>query len=307
MRARATGLLLGFAADVIFKDPPARHPVAAFGQLAARTERMLYADRRFPGGVYVVGLVGGAAWAGRAVPRCNRWGVLTTAAATWATLGGASLAQQARTIALALQAGDLPTARDWLPHLCGRDPELLDAPSLARASVESVAENTSDAVVAPLLWGAVAGVPGMLAYRAVNTLDAMVGYRSARYRRFGSAAARLDDLANLVPARFAAALTVLCAPLVGGSALGAWQTWRRDAGAHPSPNAGQVEAAFAGALGVCLGGQTAYPHGIEQRPQLGQGYPPSTMTLERAVQLSRAVSTAAAFLCTALALHDVIA
>src|SRR5262249_572014 len=156
----------------------------------------------------------------------------------------------------ALAAGDLEEARTRLPHLCGRDPASLDLAGVARASLESIAENTSDAVVAPLIWGALAGAPGLLAYRAINTLDAMAGDRSPRYQRLGGAAARLDDLANLLPSRVTAGLTTVCAPLVGGSARGAWQVWRDDAATHPSPNAGQVEAAFAGALRVRLGGRT---------------------------------------------------
>src|SRR2546428_11566738 len=119
-------------------------------------------------------------------------------------------------MAVSLEAGDLGAARRRLPNLCGRDPSTLDPSELARATVESVAENTSDAVVAPLLWGAVAGVPGLVAYRVVNTLDAMVGHRSERYLRFGWAAARLDDAANLAPARLSAGLAVLLAPVVGG-------------------------------------------------------------------------------------------
>jgi len=150
--------------------------------------------------------------------------------------------------------GDLPRARAVLPSLAGRDPSGLGAGELTRATVESVAENTSDAAVAPLFWGAVAGVPGLLVYRAVNTLDAMVGHRSPRYERFGWAAARLDDVANWPPARLTAALTVACAPLSGGSGTGALTAWREDGAAHPSPNAGRCEAALAGAHAACGGG-----------------------------------------------------
>ncbi|MGH3981044.1 MAG: adenosylcobinamide-phosphate synthase CbiB, partial [Pseudonocardiaceae bacterium] len=202
----------------------------------------------------------------------------------------------------ALDSGDIDGARQRLPQLCGRDALRLDAHGLARASVESVAENTSDAVVAPLVWGALAGVPGLLAYRAANTLDAMVGYRSPHYRRFGWAAARLDDAANLMPSRMAAGLTTLCAPVVGGSTRGAWQAWRRDAVAHPSPNAGQVEAAFAGALEIRLGGRTVYPHGPEDRPVLGDGRTPDAGDLTRGVELSRVVGGVAAAGCAVLAL-----
>jgi adenosylcobinamide-phosphate synthase len=195
-----------------------------------------------------------------------------------------------------LERGDLDGARALLPSLCGRDPQPLDADGLARAALESIAENTSDAAVAPMFWTAVTGAPGVLAYRAVNTLDAMIGYRNRRYRRFGWAAARADDAANLVPARLTGALTALLAPLVGGSPTAAWRAWRRDARAHPSPNAGVAEAATAGALGVLLGGPTAYRHGVEQRPTLGEGRAPGVADLRRAVRLSAAVQLAAAAL-----------
>jgi adenosylcobinamide-phosphate synthase len=160
----------------------------------------------------------------------------------------------------------------------------------------AVAENTSDAVVAPLLWGAVAGLPGLAAYRAVNTLDAMVGHRSARYLRFGWASARLDDLANWVPARVTAALTAACAPLVTGARpVAVLNVVSRDGGHHPSPNAGWCEAAFAAALGVRLGGTNVYAGVAETRPylngrDLGDGRPPEPEDIRRAVALSRAVT-----------------
>jgi adenosylcobinamide-phosphate synthase len=303
--ARAVGLLLGVAADAAFGDPRRHHPVAGFGRLAAAAERACYAEHRLAGLVYTGALVGAAAAAGSVLEHAGGGRaavqVAGTALATWIALGGASLAEEGAAMARALDAGDLETARARLPRLCGRAPDDLDLAGVARASVESIAENTSDAVVAPLVWGAVAGVPGLLAYRAINTLDAMVGYRSPRYQRFGWAAARLDDLANLLPSRTAAALATLCAPLVGGSARGAWLAWRRDAAAHPSPNAGQIEAAFAGALDVQLGGRTVYPHGTEQRPVLGHGRTPDAGDLTRGVELSRVIGLAAAALCVVLA------
>jgi len=140
----------------------------------------------------------------------------------------------------------------------------------------------------------VAGLPGLLAHRAANTLDAMVGYRSPRYLRFGWAAARLDDVLNWVPARVTAALTVLTAPLAGGSPAGAWRSWHRDGGAHPSPNAGRCEAALAGALGLRLGGRNVYGERVEERPTLGDGRSPVRADVPRAVRLSRAVWTTAA-------------
>jgi adenosylcobinamide-phosphate synthase len=291
--ARAIGLLLGMAADGALGDPRRAHPVATFGRFAGVVEQRLYRDNRLAGAGFTALLAGAAVLLGASAQRLGRRGPVleatATAVATWAVLGGTSLANEGIAMGRALDAGDLAAARERLPNLCGRDPSALDNRGLARAAVESVAENTSDAVVAPLLWGAVAGIPGLLGYRAVNTLDAMIGHRSQRYRRFGWAAARLDDLANLVPSRLAALVTAACAPVVGGSAAESWRAFRRDAAAHPSPNAGQVEAAFAGALEVRLGGRTVYPYGVEDRPVLGVGRMPDAGHVTRAVELSRVV------------------
>jgi adenosylcobinamide-phosphate synthase len=304
--ARAVGLLLGTAADAVFGDPRRWHPVAAFGTAAKKVEQVVYRDHKVPGVVHSALLTGGAIAAGVAVERLGRRRPLvqigTTALATWVVLGGASLAAEGTAMGRELDASDITAARERLPNLCGREPSSLDAAGLARATVESVAENTSDAVVAPLFWGAVAGVPGLLGYRAANTLDAMVGHRSPRYAKFGWAAARLDDIANLVPSRLAAMLTSLTAPVVGGSSRSAWQTWRRDASAHPSPNAGQVEAAFAGALEIRLGGRTVYSHGTEERPVLGHGRSPDAGHVTRSVELSRVVGATSAVVAAALSL-----
>jgi adenosylcobinamide-phosphate synthase len=292
-------------ADAVLGDPRRGHPVAGFGRAAAALEARCYADRRAAGALYAAVLVGGAAGLGvlaeRASVRRPLIGVALTGLATWTVLGGSSLAAHGASLARELTAGDLAAARARLPSLCGRDPAALDAAGMARAGTESMAENTSDAVVAPLLWGAVAGVPGLLAYRAVNTLDAIVGYRSPRYRRFGWASARLDDVANLGPARVSALLFAGLAPAVGGSPRSALSAWRRDAAAHPSPNAGPVEAAVAGALGVTLGGRTIYAHGVEERPRLGAGPPPDSADLARAAHLSRLVGAAGAVLAAAVA------
>lgn len=216
-------------------------------------------------------------------------------------LGGRSLAREAEAIADHLQAGDLPAARNRVRNLVSRDPDTLDADDLARAALESVAENTSDAVVAPLFWGAVAGLPGLLGYRAINTLDAMVGYRNDRYRNFGWAAAKVDDLANWVPARLTAALTVLAAPLVGGRPADAVDVVRLQADRHPSPNGGVVEGAFAGALGVTLGGRNSYGGVAEDRGELGTGPAPTPADLARANRLALAVSALAALATAGLA------
>jgi adenosylcobinamide-phosphate synthase len=288
-RSRALGLLAGWLADLVLADPRRGHPVAAFGAAAGALETATYRDARWPGVAHTAALVGGVWLLGIAIERLA--GRIGVAVATWAVLGGTSLLRTVSEISQKLSADDLAAARRVLPSLCGRDPEALDADGLTRAALESLAENTSDAHVAPLFWAAIGGVPGALVYRAINTLDAMVGYRTPRYTRFGWAAARLDDCVNLVPARLTAALVVVCAPFVGGSSRGAVRAWRRDAARHPSPNAGVVEAAFAGALGVRLGGPTRYPHGLEIRPTLGDGPTPTISDLRRAVRLSRLVQT----------------
>ncbi|SDP64822.1 adenosylcobinamide-phosphate synthase [Actinopolyspora xinjiangensis] len=292
---RAVGLLLGVAADAVLGDPRRGHPVAAFGGLAQRVEKATYRDSRSAGALHTAGLVGTAAFLGLAVQRVVRRSPVAeatvTALTTWSVLGGTSLAVEGTGMARHLDAGELDAARLRLRGLCGRRADGLDGQGLARATVESVAENTSDAVIAPLFWGALAGVPGLVGYRAANTLDAMIGNRSSRYRSFGWAAARLDDLLNLVPARATAALTTACAPVVGGSARESGRIRRRDASAHPSPNAGQVEAAFAGALRIRLGGRTDYGHATESRPVLGEGRTADGGDVTRSVELSRLVGT----------------
>jgi len=297
-RAAPAGILAGYLADILFADPRRGHPVAGFGWCATALEKLTYRDSRGSGVIHTAVLVGSLIGVSAvAQRRCGGSAqVLLTAAATWTALGGTTLAKTGAVMADRLDVGDIDGARALLPSLCGRDPAVLDGSGLARASCESVAENTSDATVAPLIWVALAGVPGVVAYRAINTLDAMIGNRSARYLRFGWAAARLDDAANYLPARATGVLVALCAPLVGGSPSGALRAWWRDADRHPSPNAGVAEAAFAGALGVRLGGPTQYRHELEIRPTLGEGRDPSVEDLRRAVRLSRFVQFAAAAL-----------
>lgn len=304
MITRALGILIAGLADLAVGDPRRGHPVAGFGRSASALESLSYRDDRSAGAVHTALLLGAVTALGVLVQRRARGPLASaavTAAATWTALGGTTLVRTAAAMAGELESGDLEGARAVLPALCGRDPAALDEPGLARAALESVAENTSDAHVAPLLWAALGGVPAVLAYRAINTLDAMIGNRSARYARFGWAAARIDDVANLAPARITAVLTAVCAPLVGGSAAGALRTWRADASRHPSPNAGVAEAAFAGALGVRLGGPTQYRHELEIRPALGDGPPPQIADLRRAVRLSRWVQGAALTLAFAVA------
>lgn len=298
--ARSLGLLLGFVADRVFGDPRRHHPVAWFGAAATSLERHTYRDARAAGVVHVSLLVGSAWVVGRLIERTASGPVgtaATAAVATWTVVGGRSLSREADAIHGQLLADDLPAARRQLTHLVGRDTSRLDADEIARATVESVAENTSDAVVAPLVAGAVAGVPGFLAYRAANTLDAMIGHRSTRYERFGWAAARLDDVLNLVPSRLAA----LLAAAASDRPAAALRAWRRDAAGHPSPNAGPVEASFAGALGVRLGGTNHYSYGaehplIEHRVEMGDGPPPTVADIPRTTRLAERVGIAAAAL-----------
>jgi adenosylcobinamide-phosphate synthase len=303
--SRALGILLGFAADRILGDPRRFHPVAGFGQAAARLESRWYDDSRAAGTAYTTVLVGTATAAGLLVERLTRnhpvAHTLVTAAATWTVLGARSLEREAETMAGLLEEKDIPAARDRLSHLCARDATTLEADELARATVESIAENTSDACVAPLLWGSVFGVPGLLGYRAANTLDAMVGYKSAKYVNFGWASARLDDVLNLLPARACALLTGLAA----GRPQQARRIWKRDAPKHPSPNAGPVEAAFAGALDLTLGGTNDYGSYQEDRGTLGDGPAPVVADVRRTADLARRVGVAAAM--TSAAASAVIA
>jgi len=298
-RGRAAGLALGYVADLLLGDPRRGHPVAVFGRGAAALERLTYSDHRAAGAVHTGVLIGVLAAFGitadRAAARQGAgWTAVLTAAATFVALGGTSLARAGAEMGRMVDADDVDGARVLLPSLCGRDPAALDAEGLTRAALESVAENTSDAAVAPLCWGALGGVPGLLVYRGVNTLDAMIGHRSPHYARFGWAAARLDDLLNYLPARATGLLVAACAPVTGGSPRRAMAAWRRDAARHPSPNAGVAEAAFAGALGVRLGGPTQYAHRLEIRPTLGDGRLPEPADLRASVRLSRAVQTLAA-------------
>ena len=302
----AGGIVAGVLADALVGDPRRGHPVALFGRAATRLERLLYADDRPRGAAFtaccqalavVPVLVAAKLFGQRPVAQ-----MAGAAMVTWAVTGARSLTIEAGRVQRALLAGDLDGARGLLPNLCGRDPAQLDGAQIARAVVESVAENCSDAIVAPLLWGALAGPPGLAAYRAANTLDAMVGHHSPRYERFGWASARLDDVANWAPARLTALLAAASAPVVGGSPAASWRVATEFGPRHPSPNAGWCEAAFAGALGVRLGGPLSYSGRAEQRPELGAGRPPAPADIARATRLCRAVTASATVLAASLAL-----
>ena len=293
-QARALGLVTGYLADQVLADPARFHPVAGFGWVAQRLERILYADSKLAGFAYSTILAGSAAAGGMIAERLTDGRPLlkysATAIVTWAVLGGRSLHAEAVIIQDMMNEGDLAAARQQLTHLVGRNTEALDVEGISRAVIESVAENTSDAVVAPLFAAAVGGMSGLISYRACNTLDAMVGHKSVRYRNFGWYSARLDDGMNLVPARASALLAAAWAPSAGGRSRDAIRIWRRDAALHPSPNAGPVEAAFAGALSIRLGGVNTYGDAVENRHVLGDGEAASPQAITRSLRLAALVS-----------------
>lgn len=299
MFARWIGIAAGVVADIVFADPRRGHPVALFGRGAAAFERRTYRDDVLAGVVHTAGLLVSVGVVTSVMERAGRRRgavaeAVCVAAATFVAAGGTTLCRTGEQMVRLLKDGDVEGARRLLPSLCGRDPAVLDAAGLTRAALESIAENTSDAQIGPLMWAAFGGAPAASVYRAANTLDAMIGSRSPRYARFGWAAARFDDLMNLAPARLTGVSVIVCAPLVGGSPVQAWRAWRRDGSKHPSPNAGVAEASFAGALGIRLGGPTQYAHELEIRPTLGDGRIPDVDDLSRAVRLSRAVQILAA-------------
>jgi adenosylcobinamide-phosphate synthase len=279
----------GIALDRLLPEPPdGVHPVVLFGLAMNMLERRLHRDRKGAGLAHAAAGVAFGLAAGALVR--------STVVATTSAVAGRALAEAAGDVRAALEADDLEEARRLLPALVGRDPCGLGAGEIARAVVESLAENTVDGVVAPALWGAVAGAPGAFGYRAVNTLDSMVGHRSPRYVNYGWASARLDDVLAWVPARLTAALVALVRPR---AARAVWTAVREQAPAHPSPNAGVAEAAFAAALGVRLGGTNRYGSRAEERTVLGNGRAPAVHDIASAIRLSRDVSAAFA---TALAL-----
>ena len=300
MNARVRGIIAGVVADRLLPDPQhAWHPVAVYGTYASWVEARLYRGDRRSGVLFLATAVIPPVVVSAAAYR--RWPATTTAVTLWACLGGSLLERTGTRMADHLEADRVEQARGLVPWLCSRDPELLDAPGIARATVESLAENTSDAAIASLFWAGVAGAPGVVAHRCINTLDAMVGYRNHRYRDFGWAAARMDDLAAWLPARLTALIHTGLAGL-GGRGGEAVRAWREDAPQHPSPNAGPVEATAAAALGVTLGGATVYAHGVENRPRMGRGPAPGPADVRRAVSLSRTTQIASAAVAAGLAM-----
>ncbi|WP_341706183.1 adenosylcobinamide-phosphate synthase CbiB [Halopseudomonas sp.] len=278
-------VVAGVALDALLGEPRRHHPLVGFGNLAAGLERRL---NNAAGGSIARGAL---AWMLAVVPPVVLvwWlaaqpviGWLVSLVCLYAAIGWESLGAHARPVARALERGDLTRARELVGRMVSRDTRELDEEGVARATVESVLENGSDAVFAALFWFAVAGAPGVVLYRLANTLDAMWGYRSPRFLLFGRVAARLDDLLNFIPARLVALSYALC-----GNARLAWRCWRKQAPLWDSPNAGPVMAAGAGALGRELGGPAMYHGRLEERPLLGEGPRACAADIDRALTLVR--------------------
>jgi len=283
----AWAMLVAVLIDAWLGEPSRAHPLVGFGRLVRWLEVRLYADRR-GAGIYawmltVIPLVilgcCVEAWLGR----LSAWAAfLFDVLVLYAVIGLRSLADHATPVALALRNEDIAQARQAVGRMVSRDTQVLDEHQVAAAATESVLENGNDAVFGALFWFVVLGVPGALLYRLANTLDAMWGYRTARYENFGWAAARIDDGLNYVPAR----LTALSYMLLGQTKR-AWRCWRTQASLWDSPNAGPVMATGAGALGVRLGGAAPYGGVWEMRPDLGEGDLPDADTIERSLTLLR--------------------
>lgn len=277
---------LALGLDRLLGEPPRWHPLVGFGRVAARIEVTFNRPTRparqgrVYGALAVAACVGGPTALVFALLAWLPGSPLVEVLVLYFTLGRRSLREHARAVQAPLEAGDLPGARLAVARMVSRQCDALDAPGVAGAATESVLENGADAIFSALFWFALAGAPGALAYRLANTLDAMWGYRSARFEHFGWAAARLDDALNLIPARLTALGYAWC-----GSTAAALRCWRAQAWRWKSPNAGPVMAAGAGALQVTLGGPARYHGRLEQRPALGCGAPAQAGDIARALAL----------------------
>ena len=314
-------LILGLAIDGLFGDMPSifrhvPHPVVLAGRAVAFFDRRLNrpirseASRRARGTITVVVLVGTAAALGLAIQRASRGslaGAVVECLLIATLVAQRSLYDHVSAVAQALDTGGLPGAREAVRHIVGRDPVSLDKFGVARAAIESLAENFSDAVVAPVFWYLLCGLPGLFAYKMANTLDSMVGYRTPRYRSFGWAAARFDDVLNIVPAPLSGLLLIIAAAFARHGRPGrALAIMLRDGRKHHSPNAGWPESAMAGALGLALAGPRRYPEGLVADPWLGDGTARAvTPDIARALKLycRACVILGGLVLCAWLATH----
>ncbi len=282
--------LLGVIADRLLADPRRGHPLAAFGRLAGALEQAVNQRRRSPGidrgrGLLALGLLVLPPTAIALLLQATPIAALSDLLLLWFALGARSLDTHATRVAVALQSGRLGQARRRVGWLVSRETDGMNATAVARATTESVLENGNDAVFAPLFWFLIGGGPAALAFRLINTLDAMWGYRTPRLRYFGWAAARLDDLVGWLPAR----LTALSYALLGDTAP-ALRCWRRQAALLDSPNGGPVMVSGAGALGIRLGGPARYHGELRDKPWFGHGSPPAAGDIHRAMKLVRRVT-----------------
>lgn len=266
-----------------------------------RVERTLYRDSRLVGVTYTASGVALGAAAGLILDRLLGRRLACVVAASL-SIAGRMLDTEAQRIGEQLQGNDLQQARVAVRSLVGRRSDTLTAEEITRATIESVAENTVDAVTAPMMWAAIGGAPAVLAYRAINTMDAMVGHHTERYERFGWASARLDDLVNWLPARLTSALTIV--PMNDRRSV--WRSVVDQARSHPSPNGGMIEGAFAHRLGIRLGGINRYDGRVEDRGLLGAGDPPSSADIARATALRRQVSALSASAMLAIELTGAV-
>jgi adenosylcobinamide-phosphate synthase len=288
----APRLAAAYALDLLLGDPEwFPHPVRGFGLLARSGEKALRPFTSGPTSEMVAGAaltisIASVAW-GMGRPRNSSWQVLLA----WTALATRSLLDEAQAVIRALEADDLDLARRQVSRIVGRDTGHLDASGISRAVIETLAESACDGIVAPLFWLAARGTSGAMCYKAINTLDSMIGHPEPPYQYFGRVAARLDDAANFVPARLTALCIVIAAALQGMDAKGSHAIWRRDGDCHASPNAGQSEAAIAGALGVRLGGRSTYDGHPHDAPLLNfESPPPSLREAKAALSLIAVVS-----------------
>ena len=276
-------IFLALLLDLLIGDPVwLPHPVVAMGRLIHLLDRVLrrvWLDERVAGVLLLLAVVissSGTTWillkALTAMLPLAGWTAAVLVSST--CLAARSLHKESARVATALLAGDLPAARRYLSYIVGRDTDQLEEAEIWRGVVETVAENTSDGIIAPLFWLTIGGPVGAIAYKAVSTLDSMVGYRNRRYLQLGWASARMDDLLNYIPARISALLLIVSSPLAGLSASGAARITLRDRLKHPSPNSGHPEAAAAGALGVQLGGASSYNGASSWKEYIGDDLQP---------------------------------
>lgn len=287
LTATALACVIAVVLDRLLGEPRRWHPLVGFGWLAGRLEARLNRPGSAPVWrglvavlLAVVPLTAAAALVFALLPPSGQ--LVWASVVLWLALSLRGLTEHGEAVAIPLAAGELAQARCQVGRIVSRQAEALDDRGVAAAATESMLENGADAVFASLFWFLVAGVPGVVAHRLVNTLDAMWGYRNDRFLYFGRVAARLDDAMNWLPAR----LTALTYTLLGQSAT-AWRCWRTQAASWDSPNAGPVMAAGAGALAVTLGGPAPYATGIKSRPVLGAGGPPSAASITAAIALVR--------------------